>query len=122
MGSPTTMQATTPPTYTPTISPTYLPTGSPTRSPLPSKAPSKDLGPSLCFPGDSIVKIKSKGEIKMEQLNIGDIVHVGNGRYEKVYSFGHYDPHSPPQEYFEIVTSNSTLKVSPDHMVLSKSR
>jgi hypothetical protein len=48
----------------------------------------------VCFSGSSTVQVHKKGQVALSPVQIGDLVHVGNGKYEPVYSFGHYDPTS----------------------------
>ena len=60
----------------------------------------------------------------MQDLKIGDSVLVDtNGRYEKVYSFGHYGAHQEAQ-YLSVSFGNTgmaqtipPLKLTPDHML-----
>jgi hypothetical protein len=56
----------------------------------------------------------------MKQLQIGDKVHVGDNHYEKVYGFGHYNQEAHVG-FLEVKTTTSTLKITPDHMVYTKS-
>mmetsp|Transcript_7270 Transcript_7270/g.11044 ORF Transcript_7270/g.11044 Transcript_7270/m.11044 type:complete len:548 (-) Transcript_7270:160-1803(-) len=39
---------------------------------------------SGCFSGSSTVQVKGIGQVKMKNLNIGDIIHVGNNVYEPI--------------------------------------
>lgn len=81
-------------------------------------------GPSvICFAGDVSVDVQDhRGSILMKHLSIGDKVHVGNNRYEPVYSFGHYDAKASAT-FLKIQTSAATpLLVSADHMVKVQSR
>jgi hypothetical protein len=50
----------------------------------------------FCFPGRMKVDEKTKGLISMTDLQIGDHVKVGDGKFDLVYSFGHYSLSSSP--------------------------
>jgi len=52
----------------------------------------------------------------MDRLRTGEIVAVGNGKYERVYGFGHYKV-DRVGKFLQIETTNSTLTLSSSHMV-----
>lgn len=58
----------------------------------------------------------------MKDIRIGDVVHVGNGKYERVYSFGHYSPTSTGDDYVQLSVSgtNKKLTLTSDHLVWTK--
>mmetsp|Transcript_21620 Transcript_21620/g.32740 ORF Transcript_21620/g.32740 Transcript_21620/m.32740 type:complete len:698 (+) Transcript_21620:73-2166(+) len=72
----------------------------------------------ICFSGSSTVEVENVGEVKMEDLTIGDSVRVSNNKFEPIYSFGHKSS-SSTSEYLRISTEGSAaaLEISPDHMV-----
>ena len=73
--------------------------------------------PTQCFSAASTVKVKGKAkEVRMDQLQIGDLVLVGNDVYEPIYSFGHYDPDSRAS-FLQIETDLGLLEISQDHMI-----
>eukprot|EP00919_Chromeraceae_sp_WS-2016_P079079 GHVR01187270.1.p1 GENE.GHVR01187270.1~~GHVR01187270.1.p1 ORF type:complete len:351 (-),score=96.05 GHVR01187270.1:193-1221(-) len=93
------------PQSTPSAAPTAeVPTGDPTaETPAPAGidpavngtsvngtagAPAKS---SQCFPGSAYVENINGVNIKMDELSIGDIIKVGNDKYEKVVFFGRYN-------------------------------
>mmetsp|Transcript_31572 Transcript_31572/g.44816 ORF Transcript_31572/g.44816 Transcript_31572/m.44816 type:complete len:275 (-) Transcript_31572:178-1002(-) len=55
----------------------------------------------------------------MSQLRVGDRVLTQRGRYERVYSFGHRQPHKTA-EFLLLLPSG--LELSKDHMVLAHDR
>jgi len=74
-----------------------------------------------CFSGSSMVVVKGKDQrVKMKDLNIGDLVHVGNDIYEPIYSFRHRlykkSTHAS-NNMIQIRTMKSTLTLTPDHLV-----
>lgn len=72
----------------------------------------------ICFPATSTVQVQ--GEIhprRLENVKIGDMVHVGSGKFEPVYSFGHYAPNSWTNDFVRLDTESGTLVLSSDHMV-----
>lgn len=97
------------------VTPTAAPV-SPTTAPVaPTPAP-----PSFCFAGSSNVVLKNGGTVKMDQLQIGDLVQTGPNTFEPVYSFGHRDK-DQNAAFLKIVTSaESLLELSADHMIFIK--
>jgi hypothetical protein len=76
---------------------------------------------SFCFSGSNVVLVKNRGQVRMEDLNIGDLVHVGGGTFEPIYSFGHYSP-SANAQYLFIQAQGVSLELSPDHMVYTAAK
>jgi len=71
-----------------------------------------------CFSGSAMVDSLGKGPIPMKDLQIGDEIAVGNGRYEPVYSFGHYHPTAQSKDFVQLTTKdNGSMKVSEEHLV-----
>lgn len=78
-----------------------------------------------CFSGSTTVNVKSKGKTRMQDLNIGDEIAVGEkGVYEPVYSFGHYDPQGLAElleiETTHLTTTATLLRVSHEHLIFVK--
>jgi hypothetical protein len=46
---------------------------------------------SRCFSGGTVVELKGGMSIQMMDLRIGDMVETGDGKFARVYSFGHSD-------------------------------
>mmetsp|Transcript_35413 Transcript_35413/g.50219 ORF Transcript_35413/g.50219 Transcript_35413/m.50219 type:complete len:417 (+) Transcript_35413:402-1652(+) len=80
-----------------TLVPSFMPSAVP-----PTNAPVQML-PEGCFSGENEVEVLSKGRVKMQNLQLGDMVRVRDNRYERVYSFGHRDE-SGSSGYMQIVT------------------
>ena len=78
-------------------------------------------GNYACFSGSSVVHVKGKGAIEMRSLEIGDFIYVGNGVYEPVYSFGHYE-HDVRKTMLQLQMSDFHLHISEDHMIFTKDR
>lgn len=95
-------------------------TGSPTSAPVPGGG-----GFVVCFTGDSTVNVRGNANTGsptlMKDLKIGDFIHVGNGKYERVYSFGHNSPSTYSDDFVQISMEgkDTKLTLSPDHMVWS---
>jgi len=73
----------------------------------------------FCFSGQSLVEVEHRGLVKMADLSLGDAVHVGNNKFEPIYSFGHRD-NARSAEYLQISTTqpgSNPLEISHDHMV-----
>jgi hypothetical protein len=72
-----------------------------------------------CFAGSNLVHVVDHGPVRMEDLKVGDMVHVGKGLYEPVYSFGHVAP-TTYATFVRLHTAKSTLLLTNDHMVFTK--
>jgi len=73
-----------------------------------------------CFSGSAMVDVQDKGQIKMEELQIGDNIAVGGGKYEPVYSFGHRAPSAKSNGFVEVTTNLGSVKVSKEHLLFVK--
>jgi hypothetical protein len=98
-----------------TVVPPVIPTPNPPEdSPAPSSAPGP--GGGFCFSGSSTIDVLDQGNVPLTDAKLGDKVHVGNGIYEPIYSFGHFAPQEVG-EFLEIRTDKNILQVTNDHMV-----
>ena len=68
-----------------------LPPNSPTTA-TPSVSPSPE-DDGVCFPAHATVKLEDGTSKRMDNLKIGDRVHVGSGLYSDVFMFTHKIPH-----------------------------
>lgn len=75
-----------PPTPRPLQPTPNPPTPRPAQNPPPLPVPTR----SPCFSGWNTVEVKD-GNIRMDQLKIGDFVKSGNNQFTQVYGFGHLD-------------------------------
>ena len=120
----------------PTLPPTQLPIPGPTLPPTPLITPEPTLpftllptpGPvpppsdvpeppfTICFSGRNMVRTKERGYIRMEDVEIGDMVHAGHNKYSRVYSFGHRNQHNYAQ-YLQLHFGDHPLEISHNHMV-----
>jgi len=93
----------------------------------PTPSPTFTLGDgggdfAVCFAGDTIVDVMDHGATKIENLELGDMVNIGDNKYSKVYSFGHKES-SVRTEYVQIhystesTTTTKPLKLSKNHMI-----
>ena len=117
--SPTTASSLAP-TLVPTMETTAAPTRLPTTESLsdaPSVAPSRN-GFFFCFSSETTVHVQDKGEVPMRELRVGDDVMTRDGRYEKVYSFGHRHP-TLRASFVQLFTNQTTkpLEMSGEHML-----
>jgi hypothetical protein len=83
-------------------------------SPAPSPPPAG--GGFGCFSGTSTVLTKDRGQVRMNQIQIGDVVHVGHNKYSRVYSFGHRNDMASA-EFLQLHTGDHTIETTSDHMV-----
>jgi hypothetical protein len=114
------------PVVTPSTNPSAPPTQSlsPTSKPLASSSPSSKALPSppvifQCFSGETTVVVKSRGRIKMKDLQVTDevLVSIEHEIFEPVYAFGHRSSVASA-EYHQFQPSN--LELSANHMVFVK--
>lgn len=52
----------------------------------------------------------------MKDVKLGDRILVQGGKYEPVYSFGHFDPRATA-EYVQLTTQSTRLSLSKEHIV-----
>lgn len=149
-----TNQPTRPPTRHPTAAPSSKPTGFPTlislpptlepteklsdSDPLPPTMAPLNLPPDFpwgCFSGQSAINVLGQGLTSMKDLRLGDFVQVdgATGRYEQIYSFGHYHPDAQNVQYLEIIATNTNstgadnkkrkaLQISNEHLIYTHNR
>jgi len=77
-----------------------------------------------CFSANMMVDVKNKDGITvltpLKELRLGDLIQVPGGKWEPIYSFGHY--HSTQSaEFLQVQTFHDNvtniLEISPDHMI-----
>jgi hypothetical protein len=73
----------------------------------------------FCFPESMTVNVLHQDATPLRDLKIGDLVMVDlAGRYEPVYSFGHYDLDAS-HKYIQLrANNNMSLELSASHMVM----
>ena len=80
----------------------------------------------LCFSGGMQVIVEGRGPVRMDQLKVGDsILSSLDGRYSKVYSFGHRDGNGTAnflQIYTESAKPTAPLEITRDHMLYVTSK
>jgi hypothetical protein len=71
-----------------------------------------------CFSGRNPVLTVDRGYIRIDEVKNGDILHVGQDKFSRVYSFGHYSTMTKAN-YIQLHTSGlkGPLEISKDHMV-----
>jgi len=77
-------------------------------------------GIQLCLSAATVVDVLGKGDIRLENLQIGDRIQVDDGKYETVYGFGHRDTrHGVRADYISLSGKGMKrpLEISDDHMV-----
>jgi hypothetical protein len=79
--------------------------------------PGGGLFGGVCFSGRNMVLAKERGYVRMEDVEIGDMVHVGDHKYSRVYSFGHRNHHNYAQYLQLHFHRDQPLEISHDHMV-----
>jgi len=107
--APTTMQPSQQPSIAISSSPSMAPTTNSSSTPI--------IG--ICFPSAAKVQVLRENQkaitIPMEQLQINDRVLTTTEKYERVYSFGHYDPNLSSVPYLKFLPSG--LELSANHYV-----
>ncbi len=75
-------------------------------------------GPGICFSEANIVEVQNKGLISVKDLRIGDLVRSSEEKFDRVYSFGHYQ-HDTRAVYYQIylLDHRLPLEISKDHLL-----
>ncbi len=75
-----------------------------------------------CFSETSTVQVLNKGVVSMKDLSIGDQVLNAEGKYDTVYSFGHFS-HDVEAEYVQLSMNGvrQPLEISKEHMIFTAS-
>jgi len=81
-----------------------------------SVAPTPAPGLPFCFSGSSLVQVEDKGLVSMKDLQVGDSILVDDGRYERIYSFGHLD-RTRKASFLKLETTSSTIEISANHLL-----
>eukprot|EP00547_Thalassionema_nitzschioides_P010064 CAMPEP_0194227194 /NCGR_PEP_ID=MMETSP0156-20130528/42737_1 /TAXON_ID=33649 /ORGANISM="Thalassionema nitzschioides, Strain L26-B" /LENGTH=650 /DNA_ID=CAMNT_0038959673 /DNA_START=279 /DNA_END=2229 /DNA_ORIENTATION=- len=78
------------------------------------------IGP-LCLSGDSTVHSLQRGTIPLSMVQLGESIFVGNGKYEPVYSFGHFGPNVRNAKMLRISTDSGTIfSISENHLIFTE--
>jgi Hint module len=85
-------------------------------TPRPTRAPSLPIGSPGCFAASTTVEVFGGGSIPMKDLVQGDLVLTENGKYEPIYTFGHYAP-AAIATFLDVRTAITTLRLTKHHMV-----
>lgn len=87
-----------------------------------TEAPAGVGGFVACFSIETTVEREDGSMVAMKELQIGDRVRVANGKYEPIYSFGHFDTSVVKTEFVQIQTSLSEgkLEMTPNHLLFQK--
>ncbi|KXZ50772.1 hypothetical protein GPECTOR_15g457 [Gonium pectorale] len=86
-----------------------------------SPAPSNSGGGGGCFPSDATVQVFGRGDVRMDELQYGDLVRSlqrSSGRevYAPVYLFGHRSA-AGSQAYVHVTAGGRTLAATPGHFL-----
>lgn len=66
-----------------------------------------------CFPAAATVQLESGEHVRMDELQIGNVVHVGYGQYSPVFMFTHRDAkYRNPHEYIRIQTASGHVLIA----------
>lgn len=75
-------------------------------------SPSED---SVCFPADAYVEIQNGFKKRIDQVNIGDRLHVGNGHYSPVFMFTHKISHVEATFVKLETEARRSVRLTPGH-------
>jgi hypothetical protein len=72
----------------------------------------------VCFSGFNTVEVQGKGVLSIKELQVGDYVRSSEGKFSRVYSFGHKD-HDGEALYLQIHAAGLTtpIELSRTHMI-----
>jgi Hint module len=72
-----------------------------------------------CFPADAILLLESGETKRMDELAVGDSVHIGNGEYSRIFMFTHKAADHAGQ-YVQLTTaSGAVLRATASHFLLA---
>lgn len=78
---------------------------------------------SVCFPMSATVHTEHAGRKRMDQLQLGDRVYVGMGRYSEIVAWTYRDRSKSVREYVSIdVGGERNLTLTPGHVVYVQGR
>ncbi len=71
-----------------------------------------------CFSETSIVEVKDKGFIRINEIRVGDMVKGDDGKFSLTYSWAHYGPHEEA-DFIQILVAGlaKPLELTSEHMV-----
>lgn len=90
--------------------------------PSESASSASALSNRKCFPAAATVTLRSGQRVRMDCLQVGDEVAVGNGAYSRVFMFTHADKQSVNLFIEVICNRNVSLSLSPGHMLPANGR
>lgn len=71
-----------------------------------------------CFSAANTVEVQGKGITRMDELEIGDKVSIGDGSYSEVFSFGHFAPNQLVSYLrIKVETIDHPLEISKNHLI-----
>lgn len=71
---------------------------------------------NACFPAHATVRLENGTVKRMEDVKVGDRVHVGGREYSTVFSWGHRDERKWAG-FVKIVTGDTAIELSPHHYI-----
>lgn len=82
-----------------------------------SVEPSPDEDDNVCFPAEATVTLSNGKLVRMDELQVGDEVQVGNGKWSRIFGFSHR--HRSVVSTFVVITTGSghTLRSTPSHFI-----
>lgn len=86
----------------------------PSRGAVPSTT--SDDG-STCFPSHALAKLENGRQIRMDNLRIGDVVHVGDGIVSPIMAFSHADHHVVSQFLKFTTEVGKVIMITPTHFM-----
>lgn len=79
----------------------------------PDKSPESTPEDAVCFPSDSEVETKDGRVVGIGDVKVGDMVHVGHGKFSRVFGFSHRDLQI--QSAFVTLQTESGHSISASH-------
>lgn len=72
---------------------------------------------ATCFPADATVTLGSGEARRMDELRVGDEVHVGKGKTSPIFAWTHQDANYRSSSYVKISAGDKAITLSPSHYV-----
>lgn len=75
-----------------------------------------------CFPADATVTLGSGEARRMDELRVGDEVHVGKGKTSPIFAWTHQDANYRSSSYVRISAGDKAITITPSHYVYANGR
>mmetsp|Transcript_12846 Transcript_12846/g.39521 ORF Transcript_12846/g.39521 Transcript_12846/m.39521 type:complete len:359 (+) Transcript_12846:110-1186(+) len=76
------------------------------------------LSPAVCFPADATVVTESGRVLRMDEIEVGERIQTGAGRFSTVFSWSHRDPNAVTEFVKLEISTGTSIELSPGHYIV----